>query len=193
MNITVTTPPTEEPVTLAEAKAHLRVDGTDEDALITSLIEASRQICELFHGRAYVTRTYTGQLAEFPAGNAEIVLPYPPAASVTSIKYYDSDDVLQTMDTADYETDLKAEPAVIRPVSGGSWPSTRVRFDAIAIEWVAGFGAAAAVPERIKAAVKLQLSDLFENREPTITGTISTEIKSVAVRALLWPDRIVWQ
>ena len=55
----ITTEPATEPLTLTEAKEHLRVDGTDEDTLITSIITVARKLCENYTNRAFITQTWT--------------------------------------------------------------------------------------------------------------------------------------
>jgi hypothetical protein len=53
-----------EPLTLSEAKTHLRVDGEDEDALISSLITASREVVENYTG--YTVAEVIEQRGNFP-------------------------------------------------------------------------------------------------------------------------------
>jgi uncharacterized phiE125 gp8 family phage protein len=175
------TAPTHEPITLEEAKDHLRVDGTDDDALISDLITAARKRAEKFQRRAFITQTWTVFLDEFPVW---IRLPKPPLQSVTSVKYLDTDGVQQTLASADYRVDTKSVPARITPAWNESWPSTRAVTNAVEIEMVVGYGAATVVPEEARAAIKIYLGGLYENREPT-----KEEMDSV--EALLWPDRVL--
>ena len=190
MNLVVVTPPAAEPVLIADAKLQLRVTHDSEDSLITHLIVAAREHCEMYHGRAYITQTLKLQLDEWPE-DGEIVLPRPPYQSVTSIKYIDSDGAQQTIDAAEYQTDLNATPGRIIPAYGYTWPTARGQLSAIEVTFTAGYGDAGTdVPARICQAVLLRLSDLYENREAIGTGTIYYSIKSLAAEALLSPDRI---
>ena len=78
-SLTRQTPPAVEPVTLSEAKAHLRVDATDDDAYIITLISAAREWCEQYLDRTLVLTQWTMRMEEFP--EEEIELPRPPVAS----------------------------------------------------------------------------------------------------------------
>lgn len=183
-----TVAPASEPVSLAEAKAHLRVDGTDEDTLISSLLAAAREYAETFTRRQLVTATWRLSLDAFPCEPC-ITLPNARLQSVTSITYYDADNALQTIDSGDYYVDAENEPGriVLSPAAG--WPTTYDRPNAVQITFVAGYGDAADVPEGIKAAIKLWLGDAFENRGSIIVGTVSSQIE-LTVDRLLWPYRV---
>jgi len=172
MNVRTIEKPAVEPIPLAEAKIHLRVDHTDEDGEIGRKIRSARIYCEKISGRAFITRTLAGYLDEFPTGNGGLfLLPHAPASEIVSIKYYDVDDVQQTLDAADYELDPTSEPARLRPAIGSSWPATGTRFAAVEIQWKAGYGDDPTdVPEDIRSAMKLALGDLYEQRESIVLG-----------------------
>ena len=172
-----------EPITLTEAKLHLRVTETADDSLISSLITAARQYAEPYTRRCFITQTKTLAFDSFPASN-EIRLPWSKLAGITSITYYDTANALQTLDAANYLLDTVNEPGRVRLISTESWPSVYDRINAVTITYTAGYGAAADVPEGIKAAMKLLVGHWYENREGVITGTIVTEMK-MAVDALL--------
>lgn len=194
-----TSGPAAEPLTLAAAKDHLRVDTADDDALIAALLAASREDCEGFTGRCFVWSAWEMKLDAFPTARlGEIRLPRPPLIRVDSVKYIDSDGAEQTVAVADYQVDSNSEPARIRPAYGKSWPTPRAQFNAVTIAYVAGYAAgegsptdyAANVPESIKAAIKLQMGHLHENREAVNVGNIVTEIP-LGVRNLLWMHRVI--
>src|SRR5512139_2288241 len=103
------TAPTVEPVTTAETKSHLRVDTTADDTLIGTLITAARQDSEEYLNRALVTQTWDLYMDGFPT-TTKIKVPLPPLQSITSIKYYDEDDVEATMTATDYIVDTVSEP-----------------------------------------------------------------------------------
>lgn len=183
----ITTEPTVEPVTLAEAKLHLRgVDHSDEDNLITSLIKAARQWCEEYQNRAYITQTITWKLDRFPR---EFIVPRPKLQSVTSIKYIDADGSEQTLDSSYYNVDIYSEPARIALAYGQSWPLLRGDINSVEVIFVAGYGDAANdVPDKTKAAMKLLIAHLYEHREDV--STLRHENIPFGVKSLLSIDRI---
>jgi uncharacterized phiE125 gp8 family phage protein len=182
-------PPASEPVTLAEAKNHLRVDGNDDDALITRLIGAARRWCESFQGRAWVTRTYRLRLERFPKG--PIVLPFPPLQAVSAIRYTRADGIEITIPSASYSA-LTGEPASVVPLQ--AWPTEALAPGLpVSVEFVAGYGDAAAVPEDAKAALLLILGGLYENREDETVAREVPHALSMGARALLWPERRLYE
>lgn len=188
MGLSLTSAPASEPVTLTEAKAHLRETGTGQDTLITSLITAARRWCEQYQQRAYITQTYTLKLDGFPCEpegitGPVILLPKPPLVSVTSITYVDGDGASQTVSASDYVVQTDTTPGQIALAYDDTWPVTRAQENAVTVVYVAGYGAAAAVPETVKAAIKLVLADLYRVRETSIIGTIETP-NPAAVRLL---------
>lgn len=157
-----------EPVSLAEAKAHLRLDVDDENTLLEALIKAAREWAESYCRRSFVQRTLELRMDDFPA---EIRLPRGPVVSVTHIKYTDSGGSLATMDAADYQVDVYASPARIIPVFGGTWPTPKTgTLNAVLVEYEAGYAPVGSptdadnVPLAIKAAIKLIVGHLFEHR-----------------------------
>jgi len=191
MSLVVVTPPASEPVTLTEAKAQLRIPvaQTEQDDHITGLIKSAREHCESYHGHAYITQTLKLVLDGWPDDD-EILLPRPPYQSITSVKYVDTSGVQQTLDAAAYQADLTSTPGRIRPAYGYSWPTIRDQMAAIEIIFVAGFGDADDVPERIRQAIKIKVADLFENPESMGAGTVAYTILGATAEALLCGDRV---
>lgn len=192
--VTIVTPPTEEPVSLAEAKAHLRVDGSDEDSLISSLIKSARVSCETQTGRAFVTQTLRADLDGFPSGREEIKLPRPRLQSITSIEYYDDAGTLRTLATSVYEADTAAEPGEIVLLPGQSWPTVQTdRRNAVRVTYVAGWGNAAAADPMAKQAMLLLIAHWYENREASSQGVVNTEIQLglSALLGQLWHGHLV--
>jgi len=183
--------PAIEPVSLDEAKSHLRVDGTDDDNLITSLIAAARRWCEKFQRRAYITQTWELWLDSWPEKNY-IIIPRPPLQDVSSVKYYGTDDSEYTFDQANYFVDTKSEPGRVVLGYKKNWPSVTLRpANGVVVTFTAGYGDnAEKVPEEVKQAMKLLIGHWYEHREAVLAGIISKEIE-FAVRSLLWPDRVV--
>lgn len=190
MILRVVTAPASEPVTLAEAKVHLRIDTSDEDTLVNGYIAAARQMCELESRRAFVTQTWELSLEAWPEAD-RLVLPRPPLQSVSSITYVDSNGATQTFSSGDYLVDVASEPGRVILGYGKSWPSATLQpGPSIAVRFVVGYGVAGTVPQMYKQAILLMVGHYFENREnviiaPGLTPTVLPD----AVRSLLGIDR----
>ena len=186
--IVLVTAPTVEPVTLAEAKLHCRVDHTDDNDLITSLIVAARQLCEVKTEHSCVNTTWDLYLDFLPV---RIYIPRSPLSSVTSLSYYATDGTLTVMSSSDYVVDTASAPGRITQASTAVWPATQERTGAVIVRFVAGYGAAASsVPDSIKAAIKLLVGHWYENRESVVVGTITSELP-MAVESLLAANAVV--
>lgn len=161
MSLQRTTPPSIEPVTLAEAKVFLRVDVADDDALIGTSITAAREQCEQRLRRTLITSGWTLKLDSF-AGLGE--LPMAPAQAVTSIAYIAADGSAATLDSSAYTLDKDSEPARIAPVD--VWPDTADQLNAVTVVYTAGYGDTAdKVPQPIHSWLLLAIGDLSANRE----------------------------
>ncbi|MBA3588298.1 head-tail connector protein [Methylibium sp.] len=163
------TAPTAEPITLAEAKLHLRVDSTDEDALITALIVAARQGAEQMTGRALMPQTWEIALDGFPD---EIELQHPPLASITSVSYLDEASAAQTLSAAAYVIDSYSQPERLSLVADTEWPATLEQANAVIVRFVAGYASAAAIPQEIKQWMLLRIGLLYEHRE-SVAGSLA--------------------
>lgn len=160
VGLTVTTQPTEEPVTIAEVKDHSRIDGNYDDSWILGAIKAARMLGETLTKRCFVTTGLTLTLDKFPAG--EFYLYRPRLQSVAGIKYYENG-VQQTLSSSAYTIDTSCEPGRVKPID--SWPSADDRLRAVEISYVAGYGSANDVPMSIKQAILFTVSEWFRNRE----------------------------
>lgn len=183
---TLTVAPTATPIGTTEAKAHLRVDHSDEDDLITALVQAATAHLDGYTGilgRALVTQTWAQKIDDFPT---VIRLPLAPVQSVTSITYYDGANASQTLDSASYHLASDAAGAYIALNEGYGWPGVYNRPDAVTVTFVAGYGAAADVPSAIKAVIKLLVGHWYEHREAA--GEPMTELP-LAAASLLAPYR----
>lgn len=191
--IKVTTAPAIEPLTTAEVKLHLRIDHSEEDALIDRLIQTARQQCEDVSRRAFITRTLTAKLDCWPDCTFE--LPFPPLLAVTSIKYTDISAVQTTFSASNYIVDAHSEPGRIGLKWSSYWPSVTLQaINGIEIIYTAGYGAAATdVPDRYKAAILLLVAHLYENREAAVVGQgFSSQALPFGLDALLLTDRGGW-
>ena len=188
LTIRVITPPSEEPVTLDEAKLHCRVDVDVDDTLITALITAAREYSERMAWRSFLTQTIQLWLEAWPPGDA-IEIPRPPLQGVNSITWFDEDDAPHVLEASTYFVDYYSEPgrAILR--ANESWPSTTLRaYNSIVVEYDAGWETAEDVPQHYKQAILLLVGHWYENREVVLVGTISRSIE-FAVNALLGIDR----
>ena len=192
MSIEVFAEPAEEPVTLTEAKAHLRVTASDDDTYITALVKVARQMAETYLKRSICTQTLDYSLDSFPA---EIDLPRPPARSITSITYTDEDGNSQSLSSAVYQTDLSGSVLhSIKTAVDQSWPSTQSgAYNAVVVRYVAGYAVPTdspdLIPSPIKQAILLTVGELYENREETVIGVSVAPLPNTAER-LLAPYRV---
>jgi len=171
--------PDRDPVTLEELKANSNITTTADDEFLATLIQAATDYTEQLTGRILVPRTVDFKCDAFPAWDeAPIRLPFPPLISITSVKYYDSADTLQTWDASKYEIDAKPEyGGLLYPIKGEGWPAERAFRDSVQIEYIAGYDPlsttnnADRVPRPLKQAIIMLASHLYENREATTVGT----------------------
>jgi len=170
--------PANEPLSLAECYAHLRVDAVDSDGrpdddLILALAKAAREYCENFTGRSLALKDYEVRFAEFPD---PLELPHPPfVALLNGITITDtvSDNAI---DEDLYSVnDYTDEITVIEPVN--SWPTVATG-NTVRIRYRAGYGdeseAYGHVPSPIKTAMLLVLGHLYANREASTAQALST-------------------
>lgn len=174
-----------QPVTLAEAKAHLRVDHTDEDDYITALIKAATSYLDGRSGvlgRCLVTQTWEMTLDAFPA--KEIELPLGPVASLVSVKYIAVSGAEQTVPSGNYYVDTASLSA--RVVPEDTWPATMSAANAVTVRYVAGT-AVEDVPAELGMAIRLLVGHWYANRQ-AVTGATGTELP-FGVGALIAPFR----
>lgn len=165
----VTVEPTTEPVSLPEARRQCRVsdDNGYYDQDLLALTKAARIYCERITGKAFITQTLKLTRDTFPGYREGYTfrLPRPPLVSVTSIKYDNTAGTETTVSAADYVVDTSCEPGRVGLAWGDVWPQTIGELGDVRIVYVAGYGAATAVPQTIKQAILLLVSHWFENRE----------------------------
>lgn len=198
MPLRLYTAPTAFPLSLEETKLHLRVDGADDETLITALIAAATAHFDGVTGilgRSLMPQTWDLFLDAFPDGR-EIELPLPPLVSVTGLYYLDPVTGIEgaAWTATNYTVDTYSKPGrvVLKPTS--EWPTPIYDgINAVRVRYVAGYASAALVPAPIKAAMLLTIGDLYENRETAVIGAVATEIPmSATVKALTEPYRISW-
>src|SRR5687768_17927196 len=134
-SLTLITPPVGEPLTVDDVYKHLRLPEEEDSEYIEALITRARQFFEEHDDRRLLTPTWKMTIDHFPycypANFSAIELPLRPVQTVSFVKYYDGDGVLQTMDPADYAVDLSSFLARIAPAYNTSWPSARLQPNAV--------------------------------------------------------------
>lgn len=186
---TISSPPATEPVSLDDAKAHLRVTDTTDNDYITALITAARVWCERQTKRAFITQTWDVALGAF---EQEIILTPAPLQSVSYVKYYDTNGTLQTLSSSVYQVDTTDCVGRIRLAYNQSWPDIRSGlYNGVQVRYVAGYGSSTSdVPANIKHAIKLMISHWYEVREPVIIGAPVNEVP-MSVESLLNLDKVL--
>ncbi|GJL78806.1 MAG: hypothetical protein NPINA01_17950 [Nitrospinaceae bacterium] len=214
------TPPASEPVLLSDTKAYLRISDTDDDAFLNVLITAVRQRFEEWAGRSLITQTWTLWLDGFPhrekrnspregyfelpvdqfdAVKPLVAIPRSPLQSVTFLNTYDAANTATVFDSSNYLVDAVSNPGRIALNQGAAWPKNLRGINAVEIEFVAGYGSAADVPESIKQGILLWIKLLFADKSKLFESDEATpgllEINRVPIPAVvktLWePYRIL--
>lgn len=194
-------PPAAEPVTLAEARAWLRVDTNDEDAAIASLIAAARMLVEAATRRALVTQSWRVILDAWPAvggegswsilatrpnpAPSEIVVPLAPIQSVSAVRVYDAAGQPQTLGSAIYR--LVGAPERARLVFAAPPPRPGAAAAGIEIDLVAGYGDPSDTPAALRHAILALVSWWFDDRGDV--ASIDANNMPPRVAALVAPFR----
>lgn len=192
--LTLHTAATAQPVSLDEAKLHLRVTDTAEDTLIQSLIDAATDEAENITRRALMPQKWKYTADRFPGTvyphiqwpphgyqnlvsgvlpihSREVFLRRPPITGVDSVQYVDETGALVTLDPSQYQVASASDySARVVPAFGLTWPVTRLQPEAVQIVFSCGYADAASVPGPIKAWIKLRIGALYENREEMVVG-----------------------
>lgn len=191
MDFKITVGPESEPVSLTEAKNHLRVEDYGsppehpDDDLITEMIVAAREYVETHLNRAVMPQTVVASADLF---RDNMKLPFGGVSAITSIEYLDGDGANQTVTSTVYGLDDYAKPAVVYRKDGQEWPYALAQRNSVRITYEAGYaGSPPDVPKRIKQAMLLLIGDMYENREAKIIGVSSTVNETVEM--LLYPLR----
>lgn len=182
-----TSPPAIEPLTLDETKIFLRVDQTNDDALITTLITAARMFCEANTGRSLITRSYSLFLDRWPGARSPhsfipgmedqqyripvalemctVALPYPPLLSVVQINIYAADNSVTVFDSGSYFVDTAGVPGRLVLTSGTVPPLPGRIANGIEIQFTAGYGSSEDdVPILLRQGMLQVIAHLYEHR-----------------------------
>ena len=164
MSLILTTPPAVEPVSLVEAKAHLRVPHADDDAYVTNLISAARRLVEQRSGLRLINQGWSLFLDCWPDSPVQSLGLFPVSAIADVIIYSDAD-VAATYDPAHYFLDAASKPARMALRSGRLPPRGSRPVNGIEIRFTSGFGSAgSAVPQDLRQAMLVIIAHWFQNR-----------------------------
>lgn len=159
--IKLVTPAAGYPVTLDEVKLHLKIDGTLEDTLLTSLISTVTEFYENFTKRDFITKTYRLFDHHF---RTYYEIRKCPNVTITSIKYFDLNNTEQTVASDVYELTETPDFPVLYKQPKQIWPSVYNKPQAVNITFTCGYGTAADVPDVLKQAILIGIAALYENR-----------------------------
>lgn len=205
MTFLVVVPPISEPITLEDARMHLRLTADSnndsppvyshpEDALVRSLISAARDYCEQNLMRSLAPQIVETVLDAFPAN--EIQLLGSPIVQIISIIYVDSNGASQTMAPFDYVLDNVQEPGWVLPQMSTPWPTALAAANSVRIRYETGYTGVAdspndrPMPASIRQAMMLLIGHWYENREAINVGNVISTPLDFAVKALLKPYQL---
>lgn len=186
LNYKQTTAATSSPVTNLEVQTYLKTNFASSDSeseLIDMLIGAATAMVERHTGLQLITSTWK---LEFKSWEEFVELWHSPLVSVNSVKYYDTNNVQQTMSATLYQVNTSSMPAIVRFLD---FPSLYDREDAIQIIYSAGYGTDADVPQPLKVAIMMLTAHLYENRQ-TVSTLQAYEIPQTA-EYLMEPYRMI--
>ena len=191
-SLKVQTQPVVEPVSVADAKAHCRIDTNTDDTYVAALISAAREYVEAYMDESLIDQQLVMRLDAFPAA---IELPRPPmsqTASRTAVTIvYTANDAgsTATLATNQYRVDRDSTPGTLRPLYGGSWPSHLLDYGSVTVTWWAGRGEdGGKVSQRVKAAILMLVGQWYERRMAADAASMSE--MPFGVKALL--DSAKW-
>jgi hypothetical protein len=214
LRLTLISGPAVVPVSLNEAKAHIKVEDNQiaDDAIITAQIATAVGACERFTGRALISQTWTllrdawpaawhpgrgpnwdgvreGPISEVRSAARELELPKPPLQQVTHVKTYDEEDTAVLFPATSYFVDTAADPGRIVLRSGAAAPAATRAAGGLEVQFVAGYGDAPHdVPEQLRLGMLQLVAGLNENRGDRPVGTLISESGASA----LWrPFRVL--
>lgn len=183
--------PTEQVVTLVEAKMQSRIEDDEQDQLIVDYILAATDMVDAEFGElgvALTTQSWRLSLPCFP-GSGKIILPVPPVQSVTEITFFDAENAEQTLSPSAYTMTAKSDHGCVDLVAGQSWPATYARDDAVQVVYTAGYGDSRGdVPNGIRQAIRMIVAHWYECREAASEKEMSS--LPLGVHSLLMKYRV---
>lgn len=186
MALVLTSAPTTEPVSLADVKAHLRIEGATEDVVLSSLLLTSRLHIETALGLALTAQCWTLSLDDWPASGI-VHLPIRPLLSVDAVRVLPGSGAPTLLHPSTYVVDTGGWRGRIVRAWGSEWPRPGKAANGIEIDMTAGFGSAARdVPAPIRQALLMLVAHWYERRDPVEIGSREASIPG-AVSSLLAP------
>jgi len=165
--------PTEEPVSLSEAKSQLRLDTASHDTLVSGLIKAARQKLENLTGQAFITQTWDAFLDAFP-GRPYLALPFPPLQSISGVYYTPDGGSELTYASSNYVVDTSRYPGRIVLKYTANWPGdTLVVAKGVRVRYICGYGAAATVPQPLAQAIQMLVSQWYDSPPTYESGPVT--------------------
>jgi uncharacterized phiE125 gp8 family phage protein len=188
MALVLTSGPASEPVTVAEARAHLRIDTPQEDTLIASLILAARLHVETALGLVLITQSWRLLLDRWPL-ERDLEMPLRPLQTIDAVRVLPAEGAPAVIEEAAYIADtVGVPPRLVR--TGVIWPQPGRAANGIEIDFTAGYGPQASdVPPPIRQALMLLIAHWHERREPIAVGALDTAVPG-PVTDLLEPYRM---
>lgn len=186
MTLILVTPPAAEPVSLADAKAFVKVEHDDDDVLIGALIAAARLHVEASIRRVLVAQSWRLVLDGWPPGRL-VEIPLSPVVSVDAVSVIGADGTPAALETSDYVADVASYPARVLVRDG---PSPAAVFNGVEIDFTAGYGEAGDVPAPLVQGIRQLVAHWYETREPVAFGGPAGESPH-SVAALIAPYRVV--
>lgn len=173
---------------IADSSLGAEAPGTNTtgDPLLNMLIKSARQSAETLLGRYLITQTVDLYLDDFPGWEIRL----PPLQSVSAITYVDQNGDTQTVAASDYLVDAVSVPARITPAYGKTWPAPRQQNNAAKVRFVAGYGAASAVPDCVKNWMLMRIKQLHDQRDQVNVGNIVNEFPRSYVDGLLDSEKV---
>ena len=174
MALLLTTPPTAEPIVLADVKAHLRLYIADDDAYLTSLITAARRTIESRYGLCLMKQSWALFADDWPVDRI-LKIPLWPIQSVDGLTSYADDDTATAIDPTSYFLDVALRPTRVALRQGRVFTQPARVINGLKLAFTAGFGVDASfVPQEIKLALMAIIADWYQNRGDVSGGTIPT-------------------
>lgn len=153
----------QEPLTLHECRDQLGLSGNDShDSWIVTHLGVAREHVEHDAGVVCVTGSFTWKITEWPNGDSIPIYGARPVTAIASIAYVDTAGDSQTWSSAEYSLKTGSLVPSIYLGYGYVWPTIRGDQEGITITLTAGYATVAAVPAKIKAAVRLKLHELWQ-------------------------------
>lgn len=155
-------------LTTSEVKSHLKVDTTADDTLIDNLIIAATNSCQEYTNRFFITTEITQYGDNW--NDVTELFKSPIQSSLFNVKYYDTNNLLQTLASSEYNLDNSMQPSRLCEAPDKSWPSLSEKINAIEVNYNVGVDNASDVDNAIKQALLLTIGHWYQNREAVIVG-----------------------